>query len=138
MSYIVHRDICRHPPGLLGNPPAPWRRVKAKDPAGGHYWFASFLKARRLMHFLLPPITRTTRTVRPVQNFFFHRFCGVVNMQCGDVNKTSADALTKTTAHVDEMSIDGQIGDCEVSTNSIFDTVRISVTPIFLRCQSKC
>ena len=79
-------------------------------------------------------MSRTTRTVHPVQNFFFHRVCGVVNMQFGDVNKTSADALTKTTAHVEEISIDGQIGDCEVSTNSTFDTVRISVTPIFLRC----
>ena len=84
------------------------------------------------------PMSRMTRTVRPVQNFFLHRFCGVVNMQCGDVNKTSADALTKTTAHVEEMSIDGQIGNCEVSTNSTFDTVRIFVTPIFLRCQIKC
>ena len=84
------------------------------------------------------PMSRTARTVRPVQNFFLCRFCGVVNMQSGDVKKTSADALTKTTAHVEEMSIDGQICDCEVSTNFIFDTVRISLTRIFFRCQSKC
>jgi hypothetical protein len=77
-------------------------------------------------------MSRVTRTARPVQNFFLCRFCGVVDMQSGDVKKTSADALTKTTAHVEEMSIDGQIGDCEVSTNSIFDTVRISITPYFL------
>ena len=36
-----------HPPGLRGNPPAPWWRVKVKDQAGEHYWFPSFMNARR-------------------------------------------------------------------------------------------